>query len=104
MNYTVKQGDCCSSLGYKFGIPWKKIWDHANNAALRQKRKTPDVLFPGDTIFIPDKTLKEEPCSTEQLHKFKKKIEKVWLRLRLLEEDKPRKNLKYKLKIGDQEI
>lgn len=104
MNYTVKQGDCCSSLGYKFGIPWKKIWDHASNAALRQKRKTPDVLFPGDAIFIPDKTLKEEPCSTEQLHNFKKKTEKVWLRLRLLEEDKPRKNLQYKLKIGDQEI
>lgn len=104
MNYTVRQGDCCAHLGYKFGIPWKKIWNHANNAALKQKRKTPDVLFPGDAIFIPEKTLKEEQCGTEQLHKFKKKIEKVWLRLRLLEEDKPCRNLKYTLKIGGKEI
>lgn len=104
MNYTVQQGDCLSSLGYKFKIPWKKIWDHANNAALKQKRKSPDVLFPGDVIFIPEKTLKEENGATDQKHKFKKKLEKVWLRLRLLEEDKPRKNLKYTLKIGNQEI
>ena len=104
MNYTVQQGDCLSSLGYKFKIPWKKIWDHANNAALKQKRKSPDVLFPGDIIFIPEKTLKEENGATDQKHKFVKKVEKVWLRLRLLEEDKPRRNLDYTLLIGKEEI
>jgi hypothetical protein len=104
MNYTVKQHDCCSSLGHKYGIPWKKIWNHPKNAALKQKRKNPDVLFPGDLIFIPEITLKEEPCATDQLHKFKRKVDKVWLRLRLLEEDKPRKNLKYTLIIGNQTI
>ena len=104
MDYTVQQGDCLSSIGYKFKVPWKKIWDHGNNAALKQKRKSPDVLFPGDVLFIPEKTLKEENGATDQKHKFKKKLEKVWLRLRLLEEDKPRKNLKYTLKIGNQEI
>ncbi len=104
MNHTVTQGDCCASLGHKFGIPWKKIWDHGNNAALKEKRKNPDVLFPGDEIFIPEIEPREESCATEQLHKFVLKIEKVKLRLRLLEEDKPRKNLKYKLKIGNQEL
>lgn len=104
MNHTVTQGDCCASLGDKFGIPWRKIWNHGSNATLKNLRKNPDVLFPGDEVFIPDITLKEENCATEQLHKFVKKIEKVKLRLRLLEDDKPRKNLKYKLKIGNQEL
>jgi N-acetylmuramoyl-L-alanine amidase len=104
MNYTVQQGDCLSSLGYKFKIPWKKLWDHANNAALKQLRKSPDVLFPGDVIFIPEKTIKEEAGATDQKHKFKMKLEKVWLRLRLLEEDQPRRNLNYTLKIGNKEI
>ncbi len=104
MEYTVKKGDCLASLGYKFKMPWKKIWEHGNNAALRQKRKSPDVLFPDDVVFIPDKTLKEENGATDQKHKFKLKVEKIWLRLRLLEDDEPRKNLKYTLKIGNQEI
>lgn len=104
MNYTVQQGDCLSSLGYKFKIPWKKIWDHGSNSALKQKRKNPDVIFPGDVVFIPEKSLKEETGATNQKHKFKLKLEKIWLRMRLLEEDKPRKNLAYTLIIGSQEI
>lgn len=104
MNHTVEQGDCCASLGHKFGIPWKKIWNDGRNAALKDLRKNPDVLFPGDEIFIPEIEPREESCSTEQLHKFVLKLEKVKLRLRLLEDDKPRKNLKYKLKIGNQEL
>lgn len=104
MDYTVQQGDCLSSIGYKFKIPWKKIWEHGNNAALKQKRKSPDVLLPGDVLFIPEKTLKEENGATDKNHKFKLKVEKVWLRLKLLEEDKPRANLDYTLIIDGKEI
>jgi murein DD-endopeptidase MepM/ murein hydrolase activator NlpD len=103
-NYTVQQGDCLASLGDKFGIPWKIIWNHANNAALKQKRKNPDVLNPGDVLFIPDKKVKEDSGSTEKKHVFKKKADKVWLRLRLLEEFKPRAYLKYTLEVNRKEI
>jgi hypothetical protein len=104
MEYTVEQHDCLSSLGEKFGIPWEIIWNHSENAALKQKRKNPHVIFPGDKIFIPEIEIKEEIGATEKKHKFKKKSEKVLLRLRLLEEDVPRKNLKYTLVVNDQNI
>lgn len=104
MNYTVIQGDCLSSIGEKYGIPWKKIWNHAENAAFKQARKDPNVLYPGDVLFIPDKGLKEENGSTEQKHKFVKKTDKVWLKVRLLEEDEPRKNLSYTLKFDGKSV
>ena len=103
-NHVVQDNDCFSSLGEKYGIPWQTLWNHPQNAALKQKRKNPNVLMAGDVVFIPDKKVKEESGATDKTHKFKKKTEKVWLRLRLLEEDKPRKNLKYTLEIGDEKI
>ncbi|MGB9698788.1 MAG: LysM peptidoglycan-binding domain-containing protein [Thermodesulfobacteriota bacterium] len=52
--YTVKQGDCLSSIGEKYGIFWEKIWNQPKNDKLKEKRKNPNILYPGDVIFIPD--------------------------------------------------
>lgn len=103
INHVVKPGDCCASLGFQFKVPWKKIWEYGENAEVKQLRKSPDVLNPGDKLVIP-REMGEEQCATDQRHNFVKKIEKIKLRVVLLEEDQPRKNLKYTLKIGSDEI
>jgi hypothetical protein len=68
--HTVQQGECVWSLGRKYKIPWKRIWNDSENEPLRSRRGNPNVLSPGDRVFIPDKTRKQESCPTEQRQKF----------------------------------
>ncbi len=70
--HTVQRGECLSELGERHRIPWKKIWDHSENETLREKRADPNVLFPGDRIFIPEVEIKQEPGATAKKHSFTK--------------------------------
>ena len=85
-NYTLRQGDCLSSVAEKHGFTWESIWNHPNNASLKQMREDPNVIYPGDILFIPERLLKEEPGPTERRHRFKKKNVPAKLRLQILEE------------------
>jgi hypothetical protein len=98
--YTVKQGDCISSIADEVGFFWETLWNHPSNAALKRKRKNPNTLLPGDEIFIPEKRPKEEQCAATKRHRFRIKGIPVKLNLRLLDtEGKPRKNLPYTLTV-----
>jgi|TARA_B110000438_G_C15698611_1_gene600033 N-acetylmuramoyl-L-alanine amidase len=54
-SHTVKQGECLTSLEEKYEIPWKKIWNEGTNSQLKSRRKDPNILNPGDRIYIPDR-------------------------------------------------
>jgi hypothetical protein len=82
--YTVKQGDCISSIAHESGFSWETIWNHAGNSVLKLRRRNPNALLPGDNLFIPDKRKKEEPCDATRLHKFRIKGVPVRLNLQLL--------------------
>ncbi len=83
-NYTVQQGDFLSKIAKAFGFSdYHTIWDHPSNAALKQQRQNPSVLFPGDNLFIPDRETRVEPGSTDQRHKFKMKAPVLKLQLTL---------------------
>lgn len=68
--HTVKQGEHISNIADKYGfLDYLIIWDHAKNADLK-KQRNPNVLLPGDQIFIPDKKPKTELISTRRAHVF----------------------------------
>jgi hypothetical protein len=98
-NYLVKQGDCIESIAFREGLFWKTIWDDPKNAKLRGERKSPNVIFPGDKLFIPDKSLKEESGSTEQRHRFRRKGVPTNVRLRFLQYGESRSNVPYRISI-----
>ena len=51
--YVVKQGDYLAKLAYIYGFDAAEAWRHEKNKPLRQQRKNPQVLYPGDILFIP---------------------------------------------------
>jgi hypothetical protein len=98
--YEVKAGDCISSIAFDYGMFPDTIWNDPANAALKQKRKNPNVLLPGDIVIIRDQEIKEYSRVTEKRHRFKRKGAPEMLKLVLEDEQKkPRANVKYLLTI-----
>ena len=84
--HSVEQGEHLSQIAKLYGFPdYKILWDHPQNADLKNLRKNPNILFPGDQVFIPDMEEKEESGSTDKRHSFV--LDKETLKLRLVLED-----------------
>lgn len=100
--HTVKQGEHLSRLAEQYGFSdYRTIWNHPENAELKQKRQDPNVLYPGDTLSIPDRELREELRPTDKRHTFV--LTRTNLKLRLVLEsrfDKPVANAACTLRIN----
>jgi len=82
--YTVKQGDHVAGIAFRFGLSdYRTIWDHPSNTELKNKRQNPNVLFPGDVLYVPDRELREEARPTDQRHRFVLKTKPLKLHLKL---------------------
>ena len=51
--YTVKAGDWLAKIASEHGTTVSAIWNHPANADHRHRRGSPDVLYPGDILAIP---------------------------------------------------
>jgi hypothetical protein len=98
--HIVKQGDCISSIAYRYGLFPDTIWNDPENSELKQKRKDPNVLFPGDVVYVRDKEIKEVSGGTEQRHRFRRKGIPEKLIIYFKTEDEPRANEAYFLDIN----
>jgi N-acetylmuramoyl-L-alanine amidase len=92
--HVVAQGEYVSKIARVYGFAsHHTIWDAPENKELKEKRKNPNILYPGDKLFIPDKELREESRATEKKHRFEIQQEKLMLRIRVLALDgKPSAN------------
>jgi hypothetical protein len=94
---TASRGDSVTSLAEQYGFFWETIWNHAENAEIRAKRKDPNIIYPGDEVYIPELRRKEENRATGARHRFKKKGVPAMLKLRLTRLGKPRAHESYTL-------
>lgn len=104
VNYQIKLGDCIFCVINEHNLLPDTVWQHTNNAALRQKRRELKMLVPDDVLFIPDIRPKEVKRATNQVHKFQMKgeLHRHWIEIELVgEDDKPIPNEKYKVKLPD---
>ena len=99
--HKIKQGDHVSRIAKQFGFAdYRTIWEDPNNAALKKLRENPNVLAPGDELFIPDKLAKKEARATGKTHRFKVKTEPLVLRVVVKNiNDEPVANTPCKLQI-----
>ncbi len=96
----IGTGDSIPSLARSHGFFWETLWNHAENAALKEKRSDPNLLAAGDRVFIPERTTKWEPAGTEERHRFKLLGDPVRFVLQLRRFGEPRKNEPYVLRVG----
>lgn len=96
----IGTGESIPSIAKSKGFFWKTIWEHPNNAGLKAERESPNILYRGDRVFVPDKELKEVPCATNERHDFRLKGDPVKFVLRLKKLGRPRKDEDYVLKIN----
>lgn len=101
INHFVAQGECFSSIAEKHGHAWKTLWDHPRNSELRQRRNNPNILLPGDQIYIPQPEMRLESVATDRKHCFVRKGIPAKLRLQFCIEDSPRSGERYILTTSD---
>lgn len=98
--HTVVQGDCLENIAFKYGFFPETVWNHSDNADLRE-RCDPASLLPGDVIVIPDMRRKTFSVSTGRRHRFVRRGVPSWFRVTLDIEDTSLVGLEYTLNIDD---
>lgn len=93
--HTVVQGDSIESIAYAAGHAWDTVWDAPENSELRELRKSPHVLLPGDVVFVPPIELKTESLATGRQHKLRRNTVPSKLIVRFLLDGEPRANAEY---------
>src|SRR3990167_8898017 len=61
-NYVVVKGDNLTKIARRFDVPggWRTIYNHPKNRAFKAKRPDPNLIYPGDVLWI-DEEEKEKP-------------------------------------------
>ena len=98
-DYLVKAGDCLTSIAASSGHLWTTIWNHPNNAELKRARD-PNILLPGDRVFVPPRQPRTEQAATENTHTFVKKSAQGMLRIVAMDMNEPLASQPYVLTVG----
>jgi Putative peptidoglycan binding domain len=100
-SHTVKQGEHISGIAEHYGFrDYHTIWNDSHNQELKQQRKDPHVLYPGDALYIPDKVKRTEDRPSGKTHVFQVASKKLMLRLKLHDFDNvPMPNMKCELEV-----
>lgn len=104
--HIVSQGEHIASIAKTYGFSdWKTIYDHPKNKDLKEKRPNPNILYPGDQVFIPKKEFKQKEIQADK--KFTVKVKSIVSKLQVVlkgYDDKPLANKKFKLKFDKTEL
>jgi N-acetylmuramoyl-L-alanine amidase len=98
--HVVRVGECMSSLAAQKGLFVDQIFEHPANAQLSTVRGDPNILLPGDRITIPQFQGKDFDRSTETRNRFALLGEPVFLRIQVMDRDKPLGGKPFTLVVG----
>lgn len=100
IEHVIEQGECIATLAERHGHRMATLWDHPQNAELKELRGNPYVLNVGDVVFVPDIRTRSETCSTDARHCFRRHDVPEKFRLQLLDDDVPIEKTPYVFEIG----
>ncbi len=84
-DHLVEAGEGLASIAEANGHFWQYLWDHPDNAALKQARGHAEILLPGDKLTVPPIRPRTQAAAVGQLHRFRRKG--VPARLRVVTRD-----------------
>lgn len=96
--YIIKQGDYLSKLASLLRFDAQSIWNDPRNQELKKRRADPEILLPGDVLYIPDAP--PAPCLLRKgtKNRFVAAVTKVRVRTCFRDhEGSPFKALQYKV-------
>lgn len=68
--HPVQRGDSLSRIARRYGLKsWKALWEAPQNEPIRKKRKNPNVIHPGDDVYVPGMTVFEIVRETDLTHR-----------------------------------
>jgi hypothetical protein len=66
--YVVKPGDTLSKIALAYHLPsYRNIYDDPENKKFKARRPNPNVIFPGDVLMIPSKSILLDPITVTVL-------------------------------------
>jgi hypothetical protein len=99
--HVVRSGDTVEALAEANGLFWERLWFHPENDALRKVRDNPNVLLPGDRLFIPARRPKTVSISTNRRHTYRRRGVPSKFIARILDlQGRPRAHQRYTLEAG----
>lgn len=101
--HDVAQGESVESVAAATGHATQTIWEAPENASLRDRRKDPHVLLPGDRLFVPPLRPKTFQVKTGAAPRFTVARPPSRLRLELRRDGKPRANEPFVLVVDGRE-
>jgi hypothetical protein len=93
--HTVQSGECMTSIAAMYGFHWQTLWNLPENSDLKNKRKNPNVLMPGDTVMVPDLRMKQLDAATDAKHIYERLGIPSKFRMRLLSDGDPRTGVSF---------
>jgi type VI secretion system secreted protein VgrG len=83
--HVVQAGDSLDTIAHRLGFSAAAIWRSERNQELRARRPDPDLLAPGDVLWVPRSgARREEPLAIGAENRYQRRVPKVtvvlWLR------------------------
>jgi N-acetylmuramoyl-L-alanine amidase len=102
--HRVAQGEYLQKIAAQYGFTdYNTIWNDPANRTLKEKRKNPNILAPGDLIVIPETKQKEAGKATGATHNFQVPSGRVKIKIVLIDVNRrPVSNAECVLELGGQ--
>src|SRR5450759_3423967 len=98
-DFVARSSDCIDSIAFENGLLPDFLWNHPQNAALKQLRKNRNFLMECDVVFIPDIRPRIQPAATDKRHLFVRKAVPAKVEFKILRMGKPLPDAAYVLAI-----
>ena len=75
--YVIRKGDYLTKLSHERGFDPSYVWSHAKNKEVTEKRRSGDMLQPGDILYLPDEPRRRLPLEIEAGNSYVARVPKV---------------------------